>query len=98
MVLLRRGIKRHYHSRGRDLEVPPGWRPPRHRQIVVLYVEEVNQGCLHALAYGRSLHPDRLVAVAVVADLNELNSLEEDWARHSNGVTLEVIYSPAGEI
>src|SRR5439155_23071202 len=31
-------------------------------------------------------------------DLNELNSLEEDWARHSNGVTLEVIYSPAGEI
>ncbi len=38
------------------------------------------------------------MAVAVVSDLNELNTLEDNWARHSHGVPLEVIYSPAGEI
>jgi amino acid transporter len=97
LVLLLRGIKRHYRWVGADLQVPPGWRPPRHRHTVVLYVEEVHQGVLHALAYARSLAPDKLVAVAVVSDLSELSDLERDWARHSDGVPLEIIYSPAGE-
>ncbi|MDQ1501201.1 MAG: hypothetical protein QOI86_4541, partial [Actinomycetota bacterium] len=98
MVLLLRGIKRHYQFVGQGLRVPPGWRPPRHRQTVVLFVEEVNQGVLHALAYGRSLNPDKLVAVAVVSDLNDLSTLEADWARHGDGIPLEIVYSPAGEI
>jgi len=98
LVLLLRGIKRHYQSVGLGLRVPTGWRPPRHRHTVVLYVEEVNQGALHAMAYGRSLAPDKLVAVSVVSDLNELSMLESEWARHSSGVPLEIIYSPAGEI
>jgi hypothetical protein len=98
MVLLLRGIKRHYQFVGQGLNVPPGWRPPRHRQTVVLFVEEVNQGVLHALAYGRSLNPDKLVAVAVVSDLAELSALEADWARHGGSVPLEIVYSPAGEI
>jgi hypothetical protein len=99
MVLLLRGIKRHYQLVGQGLHVTPGWRPPRQRrQTVVLFVEEVNQGVLHALAYGRSLNPDKLVAVAVVSDLNDLNALEVDWARHGDGVPLEIVYSPAGEI
>jgi hypothetical protein len=98
MVLLLRGIKRHYQFVGQGLYVAPGWRPERHRQTVVLFVEEVNQGVLHALSYGRSLNPDKLVAVAVVTDLNELSTLEADWARHSDGVPLEIVYSPAGEI
>jgi amino acid transporter len=98
LVLLLRGIKSHYRAVGAHLQVPPGWRPPRHRHTVVLYVEEVHQGVLHALAYARTLAPDKLVAVAVVSDLGELTDLERDWARHANGVPLEMIYSPAGEI
>jgi amino acid transporter len=98
LVLLLRGIKKHYRGVGEYLRVTPGWRPPRHRHTVVLYVEEVNQGTLHALAYARTLTPDRLVAVAVVSDVNDLTALERDWARHGNGVPLEMIYSPAGEI
>ena len=38
------------------------------------------------------------MAVAVVSELNELSPLEDEWARHSHGVPLEIIYSPAGEI
>jgi amino acid transporter len=100
LVLLLRGIKRHYRMVGADLQVDPGWRPPRHshRHTVVLYVEEVHQGVLHALSYARSLAPDKLVAVAVVSDLNDLSELEQNWERHSNGVPLEIIYSPTGEI
>jgi hypothetical protein len=81
LVLLLRGIKKHYASVGADLNVPQGWRPPRHRHTVVLFVEEVHQGTLYALSYGRSLAPDKLVAVAVVSDLGELTNLEADWAR-----------------
>jgi amino acid transporter len=98
LVLLLRGIKKHYESVGADLYVPPGWRPPRHRHTVVLFVEEVHQGTLYALSYGRSLAPDKLVAVAVASDLGELANLEADWARHASHVPLEVIYAPAGEI
>jgi amino acid transporter len=98
LVLLLRGIKKHYRMVGADLQVAPGWRPPRHRHTVVLYVEEVHQGVLHALSYARSLAPDKLVAVAVVSDLNDLSKLEEEWDRHSSGVPLEIIYSPTGEI
>jgi hypothetical protein len=98
LVLMLRGIKKHYRSVGADLDVPPGWRPPRHRHTVVLFVEEVHQGTLYALSYGRSLAPDKLVAVAVVSDLGELTDLEADWARHARHVPLEIIYSPAGEI
>ena len=98
LVLLLRGIKKHYNSVGAHLNVPPGWRPPRHRHTVVLFVEEVHQGTLYALSYGRSLAPDKLVAVAVASDLGDLANLEADWARHAGQVSLEVIYAPAGEI
>jgi hypothetical protein len=98
LVLLLRGIKKHYESIGADLDVPPGWRPPRHRHTVILFVEEVHQGTLYALSYGRSLAPDKLVAVAVASDLGDLANLEADWARHAGQVPLEVIYAPAGEI
>ncbi|HEV7862934.1 MAG TPA: APC family permease [Acidimicrobiia bacterium] len=98
LVLLLRGIKGHYRWVGQGLRVDPGWRPLRHRHTVVLYVEEVHQGALHALSYARSLAPDKLVAVAVVSDLNDLSALERDWARHGSGVPLEIIYSPTGEI
>jgi len=98
LVLLLRGIKKHYNAVGAHLNVPPGWRPPRHRHTVVLFVEEIHQGTLYALAYGRSLTPDKLVAVAVASDLGDLANLEADWARHAGEVPLEVIYAPAGEI
>ncbi len=98
LVLLLRGIKKHYKTVGADLAAPEGWRPPRHRHTVVLFVEEVHQGTLYALEYGRSLAPDELVAVAVVSDLGELTNLETDWARHASHVPLEIIYAPAGEI
>jgi hypothetical protein len=98
LVLMLRGIKGHYRMVGADLTVPPGWKPPRHRHTVVLFVEEVHQGTLYALSYARSLAPDQLAAVAVVSDLAELSQLEADWSRHSDGVPLEIIYSPAGEV
>jgi amino acid transporter len=98
LVLLLRGIKRHYEAVGRELGVSPGWRPPRRRHTVVLYVDEVHRGVIEALAYARSLLPDRLVAVAVVSELREMTPLEEDWARHSGGLPLDVIYSPEREI
>jgi amino acid transporter len=98
LVLLLRGIKSHYRAVGAHLDVPPGWRPPRHRHTVILFVEEVHQGTLYALSYGRSLAPDKLVAVAVVSDLGDLTNLEADWARHAGHVPLEVIYAPTGEI
>src|SRR5919206_1641143 len=88
LVLLLRGIKSHYRAVGAHLDVPPGWKPPRHRHNVVLYVEEVHQGTLYALSYARSLAPDKLVAVAVLSALPALARLERDWARHANGVPL----------
>jgi amino acid transporter len=98
LILLFRGIRRHY-DRVRDrLTVPAGWRPPRHNHTVVVLVGGVHRGVLEALAYARLLTPDHLVAVTVVSDEDEQERIEKAWARHDIPDPLDIIYSPYREL
>jgi amino acid transporter len=98
LILLFRGIRRHYDRVVDRLSVPPGWRPARLNHTVVVLVGGVHRGVLEALSYAKSLNPDHLVAVTVVSDEDEQERIEKAWARYDLSDPLDIIYSPYREL
>ncbi len=97
IVLLFKGIKRHYRGVEEELRIPPDYKPPRRRLTALVLVEEVNPGVLEALAYGASIAPDHFVAMTVVNDDQEAERIEKQWSRHGITVPLEIVHTATGE-
>ena len=74
--------------------MPPDRRPRRKDHTVVVLVGNVHRGVLEALDYARSLAPNRLFAVSVVAEPEEQERLEQQWETYGIEVPLEFVYSP----
>jgi amino acid transporter len=89
-----RRIKRHYDSVRSALRVEPGDHVPRHSHTVVILVGSVNLGVLKAVAYARSMRPDRLVAISVVTSAEEEATVVDAWERFALPVELRTIFSP----
>ncbi len=87
-------INRHYVRVRRALAVTPELRVGRHAHTVIVPVGKVNRAVLHAIAYGRSMTPDRLIAVSVVTSPEEQRSMEDAWERHRIPVELRTVFSP----
>ncbi|MEW6472694.1 MAG: APC family permease [Actinomycetota bacterium] len=98
LILLFRGVHRHYGRVRERLAVPAGWKPPRKNHTVVVLVGGVHRGVLEALAYARLLHPDHLVAVTVVSDEDEQDRIEKAWSDHEIPEAIDIIYSPYREL
>jgi len=98
LILMFRGVHRHYGRVRERLEVPPDWRPPRMNHTVVVLVGGVHRGVLEALSYARSLAPNHLVAVTVVSDEDEQQAIEKAWARHDLHEPLDIVFSPYREL
>jgi amino acid transporter len=93
-----KGVSRHYAGVSAALDVPPGWRPPRTNQTMVVLVGGVHRGVLQALTYAKSLSPNRLLAVTIVSDEEEQERLERHWEEHGLDVPLEFVASPYREL
>jgi len=91
-------VKRHYARVGAALAAPKDWRPPKMDHTVVVLVGNVHRGVLQALAYAKSLAPNRLFAVSVVSDEEEQERLERQWEEYGIDVALEFVYSPYREL
>ncbi len=89
-----RRIKRHYDSVRSALRVEPGDHVPRHSHTVVILVGSVNLGVLKAVAYARSMRPDRLVAISVVTSAEEETAVVDAWEKFELPVELRTIFSP----
>jgi amino acid transporter len=98
LVLMLKGIKRHYDMVKASLAVPDDWRPPRLNHTVVVLVGGVHRGVLEAMAYARSLAPNHLVAVTVVSDEDEQERIQQAWEAHGLDTPLDIIYSPYREL
>ena len=95
-VLLR--VKRHYDRVNAALQVPEGYRPRRHTHTVVVLVGTVHRATLAAIAYAKSLAPDRLVALTVAAEPEEAERIQEQWEKFQIDVPLRVLSSPYREL
>ncbi|MGH9182793.1 MAG: APC family permease [Acidimicrobiales bacterium] len=98
IVVLLRAIRRHYQRITELLAVPEGYRPASHTHTVVVLVGNVHQGVLAALSYAKSLAPDRLVALSVVTDEDDMARITEQWERFGLEVELQTLYSPYREL
>jgi amino acid transporter len=98
LILLFRGIHRHYEGVRERLAIPVGWKPPRMNHTVVVLVGGVHRGVLEALAYAKSLAPNHLVAVTVVSDEEEQERIEQQWEAHEIPEALDIVYSPYREL
>jgi amino acid transporter len=92
MVFLR--INRHYRTVREALHAEPGGSFPRHSHTVVILVGSINRGVLQAVAYARSMSPDRLVAISVVTSAEEERHVVDEWERFELPVELRTIFSP----
>jgi amino acid transporter len=93
IVLVFKGIKRHYARVAEGLRVPTDYRPPRRRHTAVVLAESVHAGVLEALAYATATNPDHLLAVTVVPDEIAAERMEKEWSRHGIDVPLEIVVS-----
>jgi amino acid transporter len=98
IILLFKGIHRHYARVAESLRAEPGFRPRRMNHTVVVLVGRVHKGVLEALAYAKSLNPNHLLAVSVVTDDEEQERIENQWREFDLDVELETIYSPYREL
>jgi amino acid transporter len=94
IVVVFRRIKRHYLGVRRALRVEPGDHIPRHSHTVVILVGSVNLGVLKAVAYARSMRPDRLMAISVVTSAEEESAVLDAWEAFELPVELRTIFSP----
>ncbi len=98
IVVVFKAIKSHYASVASSLRVPQEYKPRRMNHTVVVLVGSVHRGVLEALAYAKSLHPDRLLAVTVVSDEEEQERIEGSWSALGIDVPLEIVHSPYREL
>jgi hypothetical protein len=70
----------------------------RRTNTVIVLVGRVTKGSLTALAYARSLNPDKLVALSVVSTPEEQERITNQWEEHDIPVDLVTLYSPYREL
>jgi amino acid transporter len=98
IVALFKAISHHYKSVAAGLKVPLEYKPRRMNHTVVVLVGGVHRGVLEALAYAKSLSPNRLLAVTVVSDDEEQERIEQAWRERGIDVPLEIVHSPYREL
>jgi amino acid transporter len=98
IILLFKTIHRHYKSVAAGLAVTPEFRVRKMNHTVVVLVGSVHKGVLEALAYAKSLRPNRLIALSVVSEEEEQIKIEGVWERFGIDIPLEILYSPYREL
>jgi amino acid transporter len=98
IVLLFKTIKKHYRTVADGLRVPASYKPRRMNHTVVVLVGSLHRGALEALAYAKSLAPNHLIAVTIVADEQEQERIEKAWADRGLDIPLEIVHSPYREL
>ena len=96
LVMLFRGISRHYSGLAGQLRIEPGedtYRRGADNTVVVL-VGNVHRGVLEALEYARSLHPQRLVPLHVASSEEEQERIQQRWDDYRIDLPLTILYSP----
>jgi hypothetical protein len=98
IVLLLRGINRHYTSVAEQLKLSPAdirhrVRPHARDIAAVVPVDSLNQASTRALEFALSISPD-VTAVHVATDAEETIELQEEWSESGLTVPLVIIESP----
>jgi amino acid transporter len=98
LVIVLKLIHRHYESVREVVTLTPGWRARRYEHFVVVLAGTVNKAVLNAITYARSLAPDRIIAVTVVGEPEEQETIQRAWEENKIPIELHTIYSKYREL
>jgi amino acid transporter len=98
LVLLMRGINRHYATVATELRARPRGRQLPSRVHGVVLMSTLHQPALRALAYARATRPSTLIALTARVDPEETTSLQRAWNAADLPVPLTILDSPYREI
>jgi amino acid transporter len=98
LVVIFKLIKRHYVKVRAAVAVEPGYKVARKTHLVIVLVGAMNRGSLNAIAYAKSLAPDRLIALTVAHDDEEAEHISQQWIDYGMTVKLDIIHSPFREL
>lgn len=88
------GIKRHYNSLARQLNIQSGESVPKVESTVLLLIPpRIHKGILQAIGYARTLSKD-LRAVTTVADVSMAKDLKPEWEKIAPDIPLVILESP----
>ena len=93
-----KAVERHYEKSKAAIHVEPGYWPRRETHTMIVLVGGINKGVLHGIQYARSLNPDRIMAVTVVADEEERMRVENQWREFNVPIELYVEHDPMREL
>ena len=93
-----KSVGRHYSKSKAAIHVEPGYWPRRETHTMIVLVGSINKGVLHGIQYAKSLNPDRIMAVTVVADEEERIRVEQQWREFNVPIELYVEHDPMREL
>ena len=95
IVVVFRGIHRHYAYVGSRLQIPEGWRPTADRRhTVIVLVGGIHRGTLEAVSYAKALRPDDVYAVHVAASDEDAQRVRARWDEWDLGFELTTVVDP----
>ena len=94
LVLLFRGIKRHYTKLSQALKIGDDVHPVRKTNTMVVLVGGVHAGTIAGVEFAKSLHPDHLLAVHITTSEEDGKLFAKKWAVFEPDVDLEVVVDP----
>ncbi len=102
LIMIMRGIKRHYVMIARQLDVPNKTLSeidlmPQYKHHVIIPVDSLNAMTLKALRYARSMS-DSVVAFHVETEPGEAEKLKDKWKKLNTDVTLVVRHTEFREV
>lgn len=93
MLLIFRGIRRHYDYLASELSVGPNDTVRPVRTVALLLVPRLHRGILKAIAYARAMSND-VRAIHVTLDPNNVSSIKADWNRFGSDIPLVILDTP----
>jgi amino acid transporter len=101
VMLLLHATHRHYQRVTNLLRIQPDFNPVQRHNTVVVLVSGVHRSSMQAIAFAKSMRPDRLIC-ATACDEDQAEFLDREWerfgVRDKLGVDLTVIDSPYREV
>jgi hypothetical protein len=94
LVLLFRGIKRHYTRLGQALKIDDDAHPVHKTNTMVVLVGGVHAGTIAGVEFAKSLQPDHLLAVHITTSDEDGKLFAKKWALFEPDVDLEVVVDP----
>jgi amino acid transporter len=94
LVLLFRGIKRHYTRLGEALKLTEDERPDQLATTMVVLVGGLHRGTMSGIEFAKSLRPDRLIALHIAESDEDGERFAAGWPEYEADVDLEVVVDP----